>query len=602
MVSTTDHPRIELPLPGDPVRRKLMRVVRPGLERVLKLDDLNRIHDAAMTRAPGADVHAALLDAMGIRVEVDEAELARIPVEGPVVVVSNHPFGGIEGIALAHLLNRARPDARLMANHLLGLVPVLKDQFFFVDPFGGPEAVRRNLKVIREVIGWVRGGHVLGVFPAGEVSHVRFRDGGIVDPPWSPTIARIIRRTGATVVPLYFHGRNSVPFQLLGMVHPRLRTLMLPRELVARERTTLRAVVGQPVPPERLERIEADEELLDHLRARTYLLRGRIEQRDAIGRVGPRQETIAPAASDAAIRAEMDALPPESVLVRHGQFRIHMVDGTTMPAVMDEIGRTREVTFREVGEGTGRSRDLDSYDRHYHQLILWDEQAGRIAGGYRVGVTSEIVPARGIDGLYTRSLFSFQQSLLDQITPALELGRSYVTPEYQRTYAPLMLLWKAIGAYVVRHPENRHLFGPVSISNEYHSTSRTLLIAFLQATRFLEPLGRLIKPKRPVRVQRGRGSRRITAAVARDLEDVETIVRDIELDRRSVPVLLRQYLKLEGKLLAFNVDPDFGDVVDGLMLIDLCDVDPRVLRHYMGKDGAASFLAYHGRGAGDREG
>jgi len=465
-----------------------------------------------------------------------------------------------------------------------------------VDPFGGPEAARRNLSVMREVIGWVRGGRVLGVFPAGEVSHVRFRDGGIADPPWSPTVARIVRRTGATVVPLYFHGRNSVPFQLLGMVHPRLRTLMLPRELVAREHTTLQAVVGRPVPPERIARIDEDAELLDHLRARTYLLRGRIEQREAANRPGPTLQPVAPAGPGATIRAEMDALPEETVRVRHERYRVHMISGTRCPAVMDEIGRTREVTFRQVGEGTGRSRDLDRYDPFYRHLVLWDEREGRIAGGYRVGITDRILPEHGIDGLYTRSLFSFRQSLLDEITPGLELGRSYVMPEYQKTYAPLMLLWKAIGAFVVRHPEYRHLFGPVSISNEYHSTSRTLLIAFLQATRFLEPLGRLIKPMRPVKEQRSRGKRRITAAVARDLEDVETIVSDIEVDRRSIPVLLRQYLKLEGKLLAFNVDPEFGDVVDGLMLIDLCDVDPRVLKHYMGKEGAASFLGHHGRG------
>ncbi len=594
MVRPTEHARIELPTPGDPLRRGLLRALRPGLERVLRLDALNRIHDRVMTREAGDDVHGAVLRAMDVTLRVDEDELRRIPAEGPVVVVANHPFGGIEGVALAHLIARVRPDSRLMANHLLGLVPCLRGAFFAVDPFGGAEAARRNLAVMREVVGWVRGGHVLGVFPAGEVSHVRLRDGGIADPPWSPTIARIVRRTGATVVPLYFHGRNSAAFQLLGMVHPRLRTLMLPRELVAREDTTIEAVIGRPVTPERIARIEDDGELLEHLRARTYLLRGRIEQRGAGPRTTAGMTPVAEPGDADAIAAELDGLPGDSLLARHERFRVHLLHGADCPATMQEIGRTRELSFREVGEGTGRARDLDDYDRHYRQLVLWDERERRIAGGYRVGITEEIMAAHGLPGLYTHSLFRFRQSLLEQITPGLELGRSYVTPAYQRTYAPLMLLWKGIGAFVARHPEHRYLFGPVSISNEYHSTSRSLLIAFLQATRFLEPLGRLIRPRRPVRTRASRGTRRITAAVARDLEDVETIVRDIELDRRSIPVLLRQYLKLEGKLLAFNVDPDFGDVVDGLMLIDLCDVDPRVLRHYMGKDGARSFLGHHG--------
>lgn len=595
MVTARDTARIELPSLDGPVGRRLMRLVAPGLEKAIGLDRLND-HHASIVRTGRyvEDLHGSVLDQFRCPLEVDDEDLARIPKEGPVVVVANHPFGGIEGVALAHLMNLVRPDdSRLMANYLLARIPILREAFFFVDPFGGEASQRRNLAVLRDVIDHVRGGRMMGVFPAGEVSHLRIRDRGVLDPQWSTTVARIARRTKATVVPVFFDGRNSLAFQMAGLVHPRLRTLLLVREMLTRVDHPIRVAVGTPITPERIARIEDDRELMDHFRARTYLLRGCLEQRDAASRpaIGPGPAPIALPEDPEEVRREIDALPEDSVLAASGKFKVYVADAEQIPVTLLELGRLRELTFRAVGEGTGEARDTDRFDGYYRQLLLWDADAGRLAGGYRVGPTDRIIPQHGIEGLYSHSLFEYREPLLKQIGPALELGRSFVIPDYQRTYAPLMLLWKAIGNYVVREPRYRMLFGPVSISNDYHSTSRNILIAFLQATRFLEPLSRLIRPRKKVRSRMPATARHLTGSIARDLEDVETVVNDIESGRRSIPVLLRQYLKLNGKLLAFNVDPEFGDVVDGLMLVNLPDVDPRVLRHYMGKDGVNTFLA-----------
>jgi putative hemolysin len=261
--------------------------------------------------------------------------------------------------------------------------------------------------------------------------------------------------------------------------------------------------------------------------------------------------------------------------------------------VLKEIGRLREIAFRAVGEGTGRAVDLDRFDDWYQHLFIWNDRDNEVIGAYRMAQTDRVVRRQGLSGLYTRTLFWYQHSLLDAIGPALELGRSFVRLEHQRSFGPLMLLWKGIGRYVARHPRYRMLFGPVSISNDYHSMSRQLLVRFLRDNRYLEALARLVKPRNPPRFRRSDLDARFTTRIVSDLEEVDELVREIEAQQRSIPVLLRQYLKLNGMLLGFNVDPQFGHVVDGLVLIDLTRVDRRILEHYMGREQAARFLMHH---------
>jgi len=596
-------------VPGDPMKDRLYRLVRPGLERLLRIEDLNDVHEAACAEDGPARPGGAfdrMLEPLGVDWEIAVGDLDRIPREGPLVVVANHPFGGLEGIVLGAVLKRVRPDARILVTRFLHAVRLLRPDFFFVDNFGGAESVRRNVGVLREVTSFVAGGGCLGVFPAGEVSHATWKRPRVADPPWLDTTARIARRTGATVVPICFDGRNSLSFQVLGLVHPRLRTIMLPTELMKRRGRTIRLAVGRPVPPPVVARAASDAELTGQMRARTYLLQGRM-RRDgsAPSLAGPDDAAdadrglapIAPTGDPVRLAEEIARVGDEATLVRAGRLRVVHMNAADAPAMMDEIGRLREVTFRAVGEGTGRSRDLDRFDRTYLHLVVLDDEAGEIVGAYRMGLTDRILEREGVRGLYTHTLFQYRARLLEEIGPAIELGRSFVRGEHQRSYAPLMLLWKGIGTYACRHPRYRHLFGPVSISNEYASTSRALLVHFLEATRSLEPMQRLVKPRRPVRPG---PLRRLPAELdvftAGTLDELDDLIREIEDDRRAMPVLLRQYLKLNAKLLGFNVDPDFGDVVDGLMLVDLAAVDPRVLRHYMGAEAAATFLERHGSG------
>jgi putative hemolysin len=296
----------------------------------------------------------------------------------------------------------------------------------------------------------------------------------------------------------------------------------------------------------------------------------------------PAPRPVAPRGLAAAIDANIDALS-SSLLIESGAFQVFCAGAADLPAVLPEIGRLRELTFRRVGEGTGLDRDLDRFDLLYRHLFVWDRDRREIAGAYRIGATDEV----GVENLYTRTLFDYDHTLLAQIGPALELGRSFVQPDYQRDFSPLLLLWRGVSRLVAQQPRYRRLFGVVSISDLYESTSRQLLLKFLQTTRFDADLGRLVRAKNPPAPPRDTF---VESTTVERLEDVSRLVRSIEPDGKDIPVLVRQYLKLNAKLLGFTVDPSFGNVLDGLLVVDLSQVEPAILSRYMGKVEARVFL------------
>lgn len=306
---------------------------------------------------------------------------------------------------------------------------------------------------------------------------------------------------------------------------------------------------------------------------------------------------IRPAIPAALLKAEVEALPADQHLVTSGQFSVHCARAEQFPWGLQEIGRLRELTFRAAGEGTGKSSDIDLFDAYYLHLFVWDMKAAAIVGAYRMGLADEIVGRYGKRGLYTHSLFRYADRVLEAMNPAIELGRSFVRLEYQRSFAPLMLLWRGIGQFIVQHPQYAMLFGAVSISNDYEPASRRLMVDFLSANNIEENLARHVKPRRPFRGGKAAAYDQAEFAALNDIEDVSRMVKQIERDSKGVPILLKQYLKLGGRLLAFSADEEFNDALDGLILVDLRASDPRVLSRYMGEEGAAAFLSRHGVGS-----
>jgi putative hemolysin len=281
--------------------------------------------------------------------------------------------------------------------------------------------------------------------------------------------------------------------------------------------------------------------------------------------------------------SEVAALAPEQRLFQAGDLEVYVTPAQAIPAVLEEIGRLRELTFRAVGEGTGKSTDMDGFDARYLHLFVWNAANQEIVGAYRLAGTDVT------RDLYTATLFNYTGNFLDKLGPALELGRSFVRPEYQRGFAPLLALWKGIGAYVARNPRYKTLFGPVTISNQYQVMSRELMVTFLERNASLRDWASLISSRNPFQ----RRSRiPLPTATGFDIEDLSDCVADLEPTRAGVPLLLRQYLKLGGKLLGFNVDREFSDALDGLIVVDLTKTEPRLLERYLGQAEAAEFLKH----------
>jgi len=564
---------------------------------------LRRAHDLyeRARQFSRGSVLEGLLREMDIDLRIDAADLDRIPKKGPVVAVGNHPYGVLDGAVLAVLLSRVRSDVKILTNVLLAGIPELERSCLFVDPLGAPESPARNRRALRQALEWLENGGLLALFPAGEVSRWQLPQGAVVDGEWNTTAARLIRKTGASALPVYFPGHNSVGFQLAGMIHPRLPLVLLLQEFLQQEGKAVELRVGSAVPASTIAEIRDERSATAYLRWRTYLLAERGKKRvrlpqavRAVLSPRPAKAVIPPVATER-LRADLDRLGSDRRLIEAGELEVYAAQGREIPNVLREIGRLREITFRAAGEGTGKPCDLDRFDEYYWHLLLWHREKQQVIGAYRAANTAEVIAERGIAGLYTSTLFQYDPRLFAGMGPALELGRSFVCCESQRQYAPLLHLWKAIGRFVSLRPETPVLFGAVSISNTYNRASRELIYSFFASRKAGNGLAELIRPRRPFRPGPLKPwDCRSVCGFLRDLDQLSEPIADVETDGKGLPVLLRQYAKIGGRLLGFNVDPKFSDVLDGLIMVDLRDTNRSVLERYLGKSGAAGFRRHHG--------
>jgi putative hemolysin len=574
--------------PDDRLLRTLFTLIQPGLESLLGLSRLNEMYEmyAADLDRGGRPFCDIALEALQITPHAWPDPIERVPTTGPLVIVANHPLGGVDGLVLHALLSRVRPDVRLLGNFMLAQIPDLRGSIIFVDPFEGPGRAKRNIAGVREAIRWVKGGGALVVFPAGEVSPTRRSERISEDSRWPDSVTRLITACGAPVLPAFIEGANSPLFYGLGLLHPRLRTAMLPREVLRRQRTQVKVHFGSLIPQKQIERLPIAEATA-YLRLRTYALCARTgatpaqtEQPAAHARpaIAPRRRQH--------VASEMARLIAHADLVEHERFSLVATTAREAPGVLDEIGRARATTFCAAGQGAGEAIDRDAFDDHYIHLVLWDRERELVAGAYRLGPTDQILPARGVRGLYTSTLFRLDARFFDRLGPALELGRSFVLPEYQKDFAPLMLLWKGIGRIVAEEGRYLHLFGAVSISRQYSDMTRALVSNYLGASRALSGQRPVAVPRNPPRFtpEHRVGVRDLARLSVANLDE---LIREMENGERGLPVLLRHYLSLNARVLGMNVDRSFGDVLDALMLLDLRDVPAAMLARFVGHEAAA---------------
>lgn len=543
----------------------------PLLSRVARIDKVNGLYDEICSHE-GIDSITRLFEILDLECQCRESDLQHIPAEGPFIVVANHPFGAIDGLALIQTIARVRPDFKVMANFLLQNVEPIRDYILAVNPFEARKDAYNNISGLKSAIAHLESGKPLGIFPAGEVSTFQGDLRTIADRKWQNSAVKIVRNAQVPVIPVYFDGSNSYLFHLVGLIHPNLRTLALPSELLNKKGKTFRMRIGKPIMPKETAIFTGTDQYGRYLRAKTYALGSSLEiKRDyfRLFRFPKKADPIIDPVPQNLIEAEIEQIQDRRTLT-YDNFHCYVAGSERIPNILREIGRLREVTFRDVGEGTNKSIDLDEYDLYYDHLILWDAEAKRIAGAYRVGDGHEIMQQYGIKGFYTSSLFRMYAPMKPILAQSIELGRSFIINEYQKHRLSLFLLWKGILFYLLSNPRFRYIMGPVSISNNYQEVSKELIIQFIRRNYFDEQLSKYVEPRNAFRPKiKNLDTEVLISSSQRDLKKMDKIISDIEPSSFTMPVLLKKYLQQNARILAFNSDPQFNHALDGLMLLDL---------------------------------
>ncbi len=536
----------------------------------LRLGKINRLFDAAADYQ-GREFADHLLENMNIRIEVSPEQLENIPKEGGFVMVSNHPFGGIEGVMLLSAIAKVRPDFKLMANFILSHIPNLKECFFSVNPFEKNPEWKSSVGGIKGAVQHIAAGNGLGVFPAGEVSRYHGHDFP-EDLPWSNSIARIIKSAGVPVIPVFWDGRNSKWFYTVDKIHSMLGTGRLTKELINKHDKCFNLQIGKPISPAEIETYEKPADLAAYLRSRSYALEANVkDEKPAV--VNAKWAPIEPSRDRQLLIQELETIREKGLLFSAATYDCYLADYKEIPNLMHELARLREEAFRFIGEGTGKSLDTDEFDSHYKHLILWDNKKQQVAGAYRLGFGNEIMKGKGIRGFYISTLFGFDPAFGETLEKTIELGRSFVTVDYQREVLPLVLLLRGLAAVVIKHPEIEHFIGPVSISSWYPKFYQSMIVRYVTEKHPVNPeLANMAKPTTPFHED----FLKVDADVLMK-ENMESIDKfDKFMFRLSngeyrLPTLFKKYLKLNAKFLCFNVDPDFNDTLDALLFLTFTD-------------------------------
>lgn len=541
--------------------------------KVLELDKVNRTQ-AKYASSMGPDFARDILQDQGITYDVPEGELDRIPADGGFITISNHHFGSLDGLILCDTVGRRREDYKILTTFMLSLIPNLSPNFLPVNNLGGKNDAR-SINSIRMALQHIKDGGALGLFPAGEVATYQ-KEGKrtavsaqkvIEDKPWAPNMIRLIQKSGLPVVPIYFDGTNSRNFHFLGKIHPRLRTVRLVHELFNKRGTHIKVRIGQPVTPEEMAKFSSAEELGAYLRNLTYALEVNCieeKKRADILQMEPIMDPVDPAV----VKAELDNIP-ERILFECGDYRCYFTRPDDIPGVMTEIARLREVTFRQVGEGSGKAKDTDIYDTYYKHLILWNIPNGEIAGAYRVGVGKEVLQRP--EGFYTASLFEFREGLKSYLPKSLELGRSFITPRYRKEVLPLKLLLSGILTAGANCEGAEYTMGPVSVSSDFPTFYKSLILRYFLKNHSMENAGNVVAPKTPFTPDFLRVNPDALLSGCKSVEDLDRLLQYLSSGTLRLPVLFRKYASLGAKYVAFNIDKDFN-TLDAFIILWLGDM------------------------------
>ena len=523
-----------------------------------------------------------LLDEFKITIKIDQNDLKLIPRNGGFITVSNHPFGGWDGIILLFLILKIRPDFKLMGNFLLDKISPLKDVIIPVNPFKDYSLPSENISGIKKSMRLIKEDFPFGFFPSGEVSAFSLESLKVNDKKWESSIIRLIRGSKKPIIPIYFKGNNSILFNTIGLINPKLRSAILGRELIKKKNSIVEVKIGKIISLKEQEAFKTNTSYGRYLRARTYALDSNLETNHFFNlnrKKIKRAKNIIKPINPQIIINEIQNLNESSLLFSSKDFKIFCSSVENIPNIILEIGRLREQTFRSVGEGSKKSYDLDEYDIYYKHLFIWDNKNSKLVGSYRIGEGDKIMSKYGKNGFYMNSLFKIHPEFHFILNRGLEMGRSFISNEYQKNPIALFLLWKGIFYYLLKNEQYQFLFGPVSISNSYTKKSKKILVDFIKDNFFDKELSKLVNPRKEFKSKQKDPNFDYSDFQNSEIITIDNLIAEIEPNHFKTPILIKKYIKQNAKFIGFNIDPKFSFALDGFLVLNIKDLDSKMINN-----------------------
>lgn len=555
--------------------KPLIKAASSILKKLFHQNEINRFIETHQ-HLEGLEFNDAVLEHFNFTFQVSNKDRSRIPDQHRALIVANYPLGSLDGLALLKLISEIRTDVKIVATTLLDCIDPLKSLFLSFDHSSKSRNVSDNSRQFDQIVGALEAEQAVIMFPTGEVS--RIRPTGIRDGKWKTGFLSLAKKTNTPIVPVYIGGKNSTLFYGLSSIYKPLGTMMLVNEMFNQQGHEIIFRIGKPIPWTSVADMDMPKKGVAKLMRKQVYLLGKKKKKELFKPI----ENIVHPAKTKLIRKELRA----SQLIGKTQDgkHIYLFDYIPNSSVMREIGRLRELSFRQVQEGTGNALDVDSYDRYYRHLILWDEDELEIIGSYRIGEAGMILREFGEKGLYTNSLFKFEKAFIPYLENAIELGRSFIQPRYQGKRS-LDYLWYGIGAYLHQHSEIRYMFGPVSMSNSWPDEAQKIIASYY--TTLFGNHNKLSEPRLPLRfesIQDFSSFNNVTTEA--DYKLAYTLLREkMETFGVKVPVLYKQYVELcqpgGCEFLGFNIDPKFANCVDALILVHIDTIKEKKYHRYI---------------------
>lgn len=542
--------------------------LKPLLRKILR-EKAFQLFSRKYPHLKGMDFVEQVLEYFNFSYAVSDRDHENIPPTGRVVIIANHPIGTLDGLALLKLIHEVRSDVRVLANDLLMYLKPLQPCLLPVNNMSGQsskEQLRRIGKALHDE-------EAVIIFPAGEVS--RLSPSGVKDGKWHKGFLNIAGRAKAPILPIHIQGKNSASFYTTSILCKPLSTALLIGEMFKQQENQIAITVGKIIPYQSYQNVTL------HQKDKVRLFKKHVYK------IGNRRKPI--------FKTESAIAPPErrsdlkKALQKTERLgttpdkkHIYLCSAQDCSHILREIGRLREITFRSVNEGTGKRRDVDRFDSHYQHLILWDENDLEIVGAYRLASAADIIKNEGIKGLYTDCLFNYDENHDWFLQNGLELGRSFVQQRYWGKRS-LDYLWYGIGAYLARSPQYRYLFGPVSISNGMPQAAKDLLVFFYKL--YFGPKNGFSCSKNPFSFSSPPSELAAEFSGTDYKNDFKKLKNLLQNMGTAIPTLYKQYSELcrpgGVQFLDFNIDPDFNNCIDGLVVIDLHYLKEKKRKRYI---------------------